>query len=115
MSCHRVFHSKINPIEVDELFKRKAFKDEKYLTFKVDDQTEETVDAEDITEDASENPDNLYEESRVCSEYFLIKEVEYSIDCYKYLVDVAIDYEGNHNIYSCCDIGNRHGCSWSTK
>ena len=61
ISCHWVGYSKINPIDVAELFKIKAYNDEKDSTLKVDDQTEETVDTEDITEEAHANTDNLDE------------------------------------------------------
>ena len=60
---------KIKPIDVDEYLKRKAFNNEMDSTLKVNDQTEEPVDAEDITEESRENHDNLDEESSVHLEY----------------------------------------------
>ena len=48
MSCHLVGHSKMDPIDIDESFL--TFNNEMDLALKFNDQTEEIVYAEDITE-----------------------------------------------------------------
>ena len=65
-----VWTFKIEIIGVDEFFKQKAFRNETYLALKVNGQTEEPVDDDDIMEEARENPNKLDEEASVYSRYF---------------------------------------------
>ena len=52
----------MKPINVDELFNRKSFIDEKDFTLKVNESTEKPVVAEYITEEAYAYPDKLDKE-----------------------------------------------------
>ena len=76
ISCHWVGHSKMRPIDVDEFFKRKSFNYETYQTLKFNDQTEEPVDEEDITEEVCANPDKIDAESIFHPGDIPIKKVE---------------------------------------
>ena len=63
MTYDWVVHSKMKPIEVDEWFKRKAFKNELGSTLNVYAPTYELYVAEDIPEGDTENPNRLGEEA----------------------------------------------------
>ena len=65
MISHWVGESKMKPIGVDDFFQRKASNNETYSTLNSNEPTDKLVVIENITEESSENPDNLYEEAIV--------------------------------------------------
>ena len=72
MSFHCVVHYNMKPIDVDELFKRGDFNNETYSTLKVNAQTKEPIDAEDITSEYCLNYDNFEEKVMLHPEVILI-------------------------------------------